>query len=97
MSSESEKLKKASFMLLVFAASGGMGKAATVFHKRLAGQTSRTEATPALQYYYGMASHSPELCSPAISSACYMCLRGSRARLLPSVASDHALARSDGE
>ena len=56
-------------MPLVFAASGGMGKAATDL-LQAASKTSCTEVTPALQHHYGMASHSTELRPPAISSPC---------------------------
>ena len=53
---------------LVFAASGGMGKAAIYHLLQVASRTSFTEATPALQHHYGMALHSPELRPPAIGS-----------------------------
>ena len=93
MSSRSEKLREPPSHPLVFAASGGMGKAATIFYKCLAGLLSQKRDQP---YSTTVGWLSTALRFTLLQSA-VLCLRGSRVRRSPPVSSDHALDRMVSE
>ena len=81
------EIERASFTPLVLAASGGMGKAATIFYKQLAGLLAQKRHQP---YSTTMGWLHTALSFALLRSAA-LCLWGSRARRLPPVSSDHVL------
>ena len=87
------EVERASFTPLVFAASGGMGKAATVFYKRLAALLAQKRHQP---YSTTMGWLCTAL-SFALLRSTVLCLRGSRTRRSPPVSSTHVRPRPDGQ
>ena len=81
------EIERASFMPLVFVASGWMGKAATVVYKLLAGLLAQKWHQP---YSTTMGWVCTALRFALLRSA-VLCLRGSQARRSPIVTSEHAL------
>ena len=81
------EVERASFTPLVFAASGGMGQAATVFYKRLAALLAQKRHQP---YSTTMGWLRTALCFALLRSA-VLCLRGSCTRRSLPVSSNHAL------
>ena len=81
------EVERASFAPLVFAASGGMGKAATVFYKRLAALLAQKRHQP----YSTTMGWLRTALSFALLRSAVLCLRGSRTKRSPPVSSKHAL------
>ena len=79
--------ERASFTSLVFTTSGGMGKAATILYKQLAGLVAQKRHQP----YSTTIGWLRTALSFALLRSAVLCLRGSRARRSPPVSSDHAL------
>ena len=81
-----KEVERASFTPLVFAASGGMSKAATVFYRQLAALLAQKHQQP---YSITMGWLRTALCFALLRSA-ILCLQGSRAKRSPQVSSNHA-------
>ena len=81
------EVERASFTQLVFAASGGMGKAATVFYKRLAALLAQKRHQP----YSTTMGWLRTVLSFALLRSEVLCLRGCRTKRSPPVSSNHAL------
>ena len=81
------EVERASFTPLVFAASGGMGKAATVFYKRLVALLAQKQHKP---YSTTMGWLCTALSFTLLRSA-VLYLQGSRTKRSPPVSSNHAL------
>ena len=82
-----QEVERASFTPLVFTASGGMGKAATVFYKRLAALLPQKRHQP----YSTTMGWLRTALSFALLRSAVLCLRGYRTRRSPPVFSNHAL------
>ena len=81
------EFERGSFTLLVFAASGAMGKAATVLYKRLATLLAQKWHQP----YSTTMGWLRTALSFALLRSAVLCLRGSRTKRSPPVSSNHAL------